>query len=66
MRQGRRSFLNWFLATSVGGFLASMLYPVARHLVPPSTAESSVATVTLRIPPAEIQPNSGQIFKFGS
>jgi hypothetical protein len=66
MRQGRRSFLNWFLATSVGGFLASMLYPVARHLVPPSTAESSVATVTLRIPPAEIKPNSGQIFKFGS
>jgi len=66
MRQGRRSFLNWFLATSVGAFLASMLYPVGRYLVPPATAESSVATVTLEIPPDEIKPNSGQIFKFGS
>jgi cytochrome b6-f complex iron-sulfur subunit len=66
MRQGRRRFLNWFLATSVGAFLASMLYPLARYLVPPATAESSVATVTLRIAPVEIKPNSGQIFKFGS
>jgi cytochrome b6-f complex iron-sulfur subunit len=63
---GRRSFLNWFLATGAGALIVSVLYPVARYLVPPATAESSVATVTLKIPPAEIRPNSGRIFRFGS
>lgn len=62
----RRGFLNWFLATSVGAFVVSISYPVARYLVPPSSGQSSVASVTLKIPPAEIRPNSGQIFRFGS
>ena len=64
--QGRRSFLGWFLATSVGAFLASVLYPVGRFLIPPKTAESSAARVTLDINPATVKPNSGQTFKFGS
>jgi len=61
----RRSFLNWFLGTSVGAFLVSVLYPVARYLNPPRIAESSAASVTLDLKAAEIRPNSGQIFKFG-
>lgn len=62
----RRSFLNWFLGTSVGAFLASALYPIARYLNPPKVAESTVASVTLDLTAAELRPNSGQIFKFGS
>ncbi len=65
MLRGRRSFLTWFLATSVGAFVVAVLYPVARYLVPPRVAESSVASVTLNLPPTEITSNSGQIFKFG-
>ena len=63
---GRRRFVNWFLATSVGAFLVAVLYPVSRYLVPPPVAESTAGTVTLPIKPADVKPNSGQIFKFGS
>ena len=62
----RRSFINWFLATSTGAFLVAVLYPVSRYLIPPPAGQSSAATVTLPIKPAEVKPNSGQIFKFGS
>lgn len=33
--QGRRRFVNWLLGTSLGGLLASVLYPIARYLVRP-------------------------------
>lgn len=62
----RRSLLSWFLGTAVGAFLASMLYPVTRFLVPPRVEESSAMSVTLDINPVTVRPNSGQIFKFGS
>jgi Rieske Fe-S protein len=62
----RRRFVNWFLGTSAGAFLASVLYPVSRYLVPPPAGESSAATVTLSIKPDELKPNAGQIFKFGN
>jgi Rieske Fe-S protein len=63
---GRRRFVNWFLGTSVGAFLAAVLYPVSRYLVPPEVAESTAGTVTLPIKPDDVKPNTGQIFKFGS
>ena len=62
----RRRFVNWILATSVGAFLVSVLYPVTRYLVPPSVGESSAASVTLPLKPDDIKPNTGQIVKFGS
>ncbi len=62
----RRRFIDWFLATSAGAFLLSMLYPVGRYLVPPPVGESAAGTVTLAIKPDEVKPNTGQIFKFGS
>jgi len=61
----RRSFLNWFLGTGVGAFLASALYPIGRFLIPPKVEESSAASVTLDLKAAEIKPNTGRIFKFG-
>ena len=61
-----RRVVNAFLATSVGAFLLSVLYPVSRYLVPPTVGESTAATVTLPLKAAEVKPNTGQIFKFGS
>jgi len=62
----RRSFLDWFLATSVGALVVFIFYPVARYLVPPKVEESTSRNVTLSIKAEEVKPNSGQIFRFGS
>jgi Rieske Fe-S protein len=62
----RRSFINWFLGTSAGAFLLSVLYPLSRYLVPPPAGESAAASVTLAIKPDDVKPNTGQIVKFGS
>lgn len=62
----RRGFVNWLLGTSGVAFLASVLYPVARYLVPPQVAESTAASVTLPLKADEVKPNTGQIFKFGT
>lgn len=62
----RRNFVNWLLGTSAGAFVASLLYPVARYLVPPPTGESTAVSVTLPVKADDVKPNTGQIFKFGS
>jgi cytochrome b6-f complex iron-sulfur subunit len=62
----RRRFINWWLGTTAGAFLASVVYPVTRYLIPPQIAESTAASVTLPIKLDEVKPNTGQIFKFGS
>lgn len=62
----RRRFLNWFLGTSAGALSVSILYPVARYLIPPKVEESTARTVTLSLKPDDVKANSGQIFKFGS
>jgi Rieske Fe-S protein len=62
----RRDFLNWFLGTTAGAFILSVLYPLTRYLVPPPVEESTSRTVTLAIKPQEVKANTGQIFRFGS
>jgi cytochrome b6-f complex iron-sulfur subunit len=62
----RRKFLNWFLGTSVGAFLIAIFYPVSRYLIPPKVEESTARSVMLSIKPAEVKPNSGEIFRFGN
>jgi cytochrome b6-f complex iron-sulfur subunit len=62
----RRGFVNWLLGTSAVAFLASVLYPVARYLVPPQVAESTAASVTLPLKADDVKANTGQIFKFGN
>lgn len=43
--RSRRDFLNWFLGTSVGALLVSILYPIARYLSPPEVPEASLNQV---------------------
>ena len=62
----RRRFVDWLLGTSVGGLVAAVAYPAARYVVPPPAGESTASAVTLPINPNDVEPNSGQIFKFGS
>ena len=37
---GRRKFLNWFLGTSFGALMGSILFPVFRFVSPPDVAEA--------------------------
>jgi Rieske Fe-S protein len=39
---------------------------VSRYLIPPKVEESTARTVTLSIKPADVKPNSGEIFRFGN
>ncbi len=62
----RRGFINWFLGTSAGAFMLSVLYPVSRYLIPPKVEESTARAVTLLIKPGDVKVNTGEIFKFGN
>ncbi|HJW95875.1 MAG TPA: ubiquinol-cytochrome c reductase iron-sulfur subunit [Thermoanaerobaculia bacterium] len=37
----RRQMLNWFLGTSIGALIASVIYPVLRYMTPPKITEAS-------------------------
>lgn len=62
----RRSFIAWLLGTGAGGFLLTIAYPILRYLVPPPGVEATTGSVTLPIPPSDVPPNSGQVFRFGN
>ena len=44
-RLSRRRILNWFLGTTAGAFVASVLYPVVRFVSPPEVPESTANEV---------------------
>lgn len=44
-KTGRRSFLNWFLGTTLGALAGSILYPVLRFLSPPQVPEAATHEV---------------------
>jgi len=62
----RRRFVNWLLGTSAVGYVAAVIYPISRYLMPPPAGESTASTVTLSFAPEEIAPNSGRVFRFGN
>jgi Rieske Fe-S protein len=61
----RRSFLDWFLGGSLGATMASVIYPVVQFLIPPAITEAQQNNV-VAAKSAELKPNTGRIFKFGS
>jgi Rieske Fe-S protein len=61
----RRGFLDLLLSGGVLAFLASVFYPVARYLTPPDAPEVAPNTVVAATT-AELKPNTGKIFRFGT
>lgn len=41
----RRRFINWFLGTSFGALMVSVLYPIVRYVSPPRIPEAGTAQV---------------------
>ena len=63
----RRGFLGWFLGTSVGALLLSVLYPIVRFLSPPDIPEATTNQVdagTVRDP--ELLEKGNKIVRFGA
>ena len=61
----RRQFLD--VALGVGGlaFLASVIYPISKYIVPPEVAEADPKTVNVG-KVDDFKPDTGTIFKMGS
>ena len=63
----RRRAVNWALGTSVGGLLASILYPVVRFLIPPEVPESTANEVEAGpVNAPEFVARGYRIVRFGS
>jgi cytochrome b6-f complex iron-sulfur subunit len=65
VRPSRRSFVNWFLGTSLGAVAVSILYPIFRYVLPPASGAAATSRV-LAARRSELPPNSGKIFRFGA
>ncbi|HEU4521522.1 MAG TPA: Rieske (2Fe-2S) protein [Thermoanaerobaculia bacterium] len=44
-RLDRRRLINWFLGTSFGALIISVVYPILRYVTPPRIAEASMNEV---------------------
>ncbi len=62
----RRKVVQLLLTSSFGALFLSVAYPILRYLVPPTIGEPRVASVEVPWTAAELKPNSGRIFRFGS
>ena len=61
----RRSWVTWFLGTSLGATIVAFVYPIARYLVPPQASEPSLTEFELDVKASDIKPNSGKIVPVG-
>jgi cytochrome b6-f complex iron-sulfur subunit len=61
-----RTLTTWLLSTSVGGLVLAVVYPAARYVIPPASAESAASNVTLPYKPEDVANDTGTIFKFGN
>jgi len=63
----RRAFINWFLGTSLGALIVSVLYPVLRFVSPPRVPEA--ATNQIEAGPAndpQLADKAFKIVRFGA
>ena len=61
----RRTFLDSLLAVGFVSTAVAIAYPVSQYLIPPESGEPETASA-VACKAAELKPNSGKIFKFGS
>lgn len=64
-RFDRRGFLDNLLGAGFVSTVVAMAYPVWRYLIPPASGEPVIQSV-VAAQGAELKPNSGTLFKFGS
>jgi len=63
----RRGFLGWFLGTSVGALLLSVLYPILRFVSPPETPEATTNQVEAgNVRDPELLEKGFKIVRFGA
>jgi len=63
----RRRVLNWFLGTSVGALVASIVYPALRYVTPPRLAEATANEVEAGdANDPELREKAFKIVRFGA
>ncbi len=63
----RRGFLGWFLGTSVGALLLSVVYPIVRFLSPPDIPEATTNQVEAgSVNDPELLEKGFKIVRFGA
>lgn len=63
----RRKFINWFLGSSFGALIASVVYPIARYISPPRIAEAGTAQIEAGdTNDPELTQKGFKIVRFGS
>ncbi|NQU67588.1 MAG: Rieske 2Fe-2S domain-containing protein [Candidatus Marinimicrobia bacterium] len=60
----RKKFLDIMLGAGATAWLASILYPISKYLIPPSVPDSNVTNVDVGSI-TEFPPNSSKIIRFG-
>jgi Rieske Fe-S protein len=63
----RRQLLNWFLGTSIGALIASVIYPVLRYMTPPKIAEASTNQIEAgEVNDPQLLDRGYKILRFGA
>jgi len=63
----RRRLLNWFLGTSFGALIVSVIYPVFRYMTPPKIAEASTNQVEAgQANDPQLRDKGYKILRFGA
>jgi cytochrome b6-f complex iron-sulfur subunit len=65
--QNRRTFVNWFLGTTVGALVGSVLYPIIRFVSPPRIPEAATNQVEAGLTTdPELMEKGFKIVRFGA
>ncbi|MBT3300206.1 MAG: Rieske 2Fe-2S domain-containing protein [Candidatus Marinimicrobia bacterium] len=64
VKKERRSFLNTLLKTGLVAWVASVIYPVARFLIPPKMAKLNVSSIEVGLI-SDFPKSSSKIVRFG-
>lgn len=64
-RPERRSFLELVLGLGFVSTAVAIFYPLWRYLIPPASGEAPTTSV-VAAKAADVAPNSGMLFKFGT
>lgn len=64
-KKSRRSFLNILLGSSLFGFIATVIYPIGKFLIPPRDSGEATPNSITAGKLSELKPDSFKIIKFG-